>query len=79
MNSLNSQGYQKVYDVPYYFNSTTFEELNAIKSKCSFESMLCAGGAAKGSNNLQLISCGNCVSILTPTPENTAVLNNGAY
>ena len=29
---MNSQGYQKVYDVPYYSNSTTFEELNAIKS-----------------------------------------------
>ena len=79
---MKSQGYEIVYDFPYpdFFSSQlSYSEFSGIRSNCMSNTVLCAGGAAKGSNNLQLISCGNCLSILTPTPENTAVLNNGAY
>ena len=40
---------------------------------------MCAGGAALNSDNLLLVSCANCHSVLTETPLNQPVLNNGAY
>ena len=41
--------------------------LTLTESKCSSETIFCAGGAAKGSDKLILISYGNCYSVLTPT------------
>jgi hypothetical protein len=73
-----SQGYKKIYDFGYD-HITTLAELNAIKSNCSSESILCAGGAALNSDNLLLISCGNCHTVLAETLINKPVLNNGAY
>ena len=75
---MKSQGYRVAYDFPYSYNTTSIE-LNSIKLQCSTETILCAGGAAKGSDNLLLVSCGDCQTVLTETPLNTPVLNNGAY
>ena len=75
---MKSQGYQIFYDFPYN-HSTSLSELNAIKAKCLSDSVLCAGGAAKGSDNLLVVSCGNCHSVLSPTLTNQPVLINGAY
>jgi hypothetical protein len=75
---MKSQGYLIAYDFSYP-HKTTMTELNAIKSKCSAKSVLCAGGAAKGSDNLLLVSCGNCHTVLSETILNKPVLNNGAY
>lgn len=75
---MKSQGYEIVYDYPYS-HPTTINELNVIRLNCLSETILCAGGAAKGSYNLLLISCGNCRSILTATSKNNPVLNNGAF
>jgi len=73
-----SQGYTKVYDT-LYSQLTTLTELNNILSICSVNSILCAGGAAVGSDNFLLVSCGKCQSILMPTPRDSPVFNNGAY
>ena len=75
---MKSQGYEIVYDF-LYPHVTTFAELSTIKSKCTPESILCAGGAAVGSDQLLLVSCGKCQSILRPTQINQPVLDNGAY
>ncbi len=73
-----SQGYQVAYDVPYS-HATTLSELYDIKMKCNSQSIICVGGALKDSNKILLVSCGNCHSILSPTPLNQPVLINGAY
>lgn len=73
-----SQGFSNVYNFAYGHSSTS-EELNLIKSNCSANSILCAGGALAGSDNLLLVSCGNCLSVLSSTPHNQPVLINGAY
>ena len=79
VNKMKSQGYRVVYDYPYS-HATTFSELNSIKSECSSETVMCAGGVASNNkDNLLLVSCGNCLSVLTQTPKNVPVLNNGAY
>ena len=75
---MKSRNYRVVYDYPYS-RATTFSELNGIKAECLKETVLCAGGAAVNSDNLLLVSCGNCLSVLTPTPQNKPVFNNGAY
>jgi hypothetical protein len=75
---MKTQGYRAVYEFPYSYN-TTSTDLNFIKSQCSNETVLCAGGAAKGSDNLLLVSCGHCLSVLTSTIINRPILNNGAY
>jgi hypothetical protein len=79
INDMKSLGYRVVYDYSYYSHSTTITELTEIKSMCSVESILCAGGAAKNSDNLLLVSCGNCRTVLTETAPNKPVLDNGAY
>ena len=75
---MKTNGYKVVSDI-LYGSVTTFAGLNAIKSNCSSQTVLCAGGAAVGSDNLLLVSCGNCLSVLNPTLKNQPVLNNGAY
>jgi hypothetical protein len=76
---MKSQGYQVAYDYPYS-HATTLDELKKINSKCSAETVLCAGGVASwDSDKLLLVSCGNCKSVLTQTPRDEPVLNNGAY
>ena len=72
------QGYRVVYSY-IYGHPTTNNELSSIKSMCSLNSILCAAGAALGSDTLLLVSCGNCLSILSETVLNKPVLNNGAY
>jgi hypothetical protein len=79
INDMKSQGYQVVYDYPYS-HYTNISELNAIRQKCSPDTVLCAGGvAAEDSDNLLLVSCANCYSVLTSTQLDKPVLNNGAY
>jgi len=75
---MRAQGYELVYDFVYN-HSTTISELNAIKSKCSAQTILCAGGAALNSDNLLLVSCGSCNEVLKETTNNKPVLNNEAY
>ncbi len=75
---MQSQGYRIVYDLPYN-NATLLSELNQIKSQCNNGTVLCAGGAFQNSDNLLLVSCGNCHSVLTPTEYRKPVFNNGAY
>lgn len=75
---MKSQSYKIVYDL-MYSKETSFAELDAIKSKCLHESVLCAGGGAVGSDNLLLVSCGNCKTVLSTTLQNKPVLSNGAY
>jgi len=78
ISNMKSQGYRVINDVSSSKGSS-FEELNAIKLHCLPETILCAGGAATGSDNLLLVSCGKCHSVLEPTLLNRPVFNNGAY
>jgi len=73
---LKLQGFKTVYDFPYS-HATKLKELYSIKSQCSNETLLCVGGAE--GDNLLLVSCGHCQTVLTETPLNKTVLNNGAY
>lgn len=76
--NMKLQGYELVYDFAYN-HSTEITELNAIRWKCSAQSVLCVGGAALDSDNLLLVSCGNCHAVLKETSNNKPVLNNEAY
>ena len=78
ISDMKAQGYKVVYDY-LYNHDTTWSELNSIKATCSPQSVLCVGGGPQNSDNLLLISCGNCQAVMTPTQHNTPVLNNGAY
>lgn len=78
INVMKSQGYTIDTDFPWN-HETTLDELIQIKSKCSPQTVLCAGGAATNSDTLLLVSCGDCLSVLKPTEVNKPVLNNGAY
>ena len=78
LESMKQQGYTVAYDY-LYSHWTKYSKLNEIRSKCLPETLLCAGGAAAGSDILLLVSCGKCQSVLTPTPRDLPVLNNGAY
>lgn len=76
--NMKTQGYRIVYDQPYA-HSSSFNELSLIRSECDSDSVLCVGGAAKDSDTLLLVSCGNCRIVLTETQINEPVLHNGAY
>lgn len=78
ISNMISRGYTKVYDT-LYSSLTTLSDLNSILSSCSVNSILCAGGAAVGSDTFLLVSCGDCRTVLKPTPQNAPVYNNGAY
>jgi len=73
---MKLQGFKTVYNFPYS-HATKLAELHSIKSQCSSETLLCVGGAE--GDNLLLVSCGDCETVLTETKKNQPVLNNGAY
>lgn len=49
-----------------------------LRSLCTKDSVICVGGSDTV-YNLLLVSCGNCLNILTPTYINSPNLINGAY
>lgn len=42
-------------------------------------SILCVGGYKTDSETLLLVSCGNCITVLSETKINHPIKNNGAY
>ena len=54
-------------------------DLDSARAQCDADSILCAGGGAVNSDNLDVVSCGNCYSILTPTVQNSPVFVGSAY
>ena len=78
VNDLLDNGYASFYNESYSHN-TTYSELKNIKSYCNFETIICVGASAYNSDILSLVSCGNCIKILTDTPINNSTLINGAY
>lgn len=75
---MTSKGFQIVYDYPYSHVST-YLELMQIKSDCMQNSILCVAGGEVESSHLLLVSCGNCLTILSETHLNEPKFENGAY
>ena len=71
-------GYESVYNYTYS-HITTYNELINIKSNCNYNTIICVGGSEYNSDNLLLVSCGNCNQVLTNTSLNNTQLINGAY
>ena len=79
MGSLLKKGYRIVYNKTYS-HSTTYEELKSINESCKLQSTICVGETNKSnSDSINLISCGNCQSIMKETKKNSPKLVNGAY
>ena len=54
-------------------------DLDNIRTKCNSDSVLCAGGGKVNSDILDLVSCGNCYSILAPTVLDKPIYVGSAY
>jgi hypothetical protein len=78
MKSLTSQGFVMIYNFPYS-HTTTINEFLVINSSCSQSTILCVGGYFITSENILLLSCGNCWSILSYTQVNKTNYLNGAF
>ena len=69
MFSLFCLGFVTVYE-QFYSHWTMSSDLKNVRNQCNSNSMLCAGGGLKNSDVLELVSCGNCHAVLTPTSLN---------
>ncbi len=67
-----------MYNVSYD-HPTSYNELVNLKKTCNSNSIICVAGSQNGSDTLILISCGNCMSILSDTKVNHPIKVNGAY
>ncbi|CAF0991711.1 unnamed protein product [Brachionus calyciflorus] len=76
--SLINNGFLKVLDQFYSFNTTTLDLMNA-RSNCNSNSILCAAGGLVNSDILELVACGNCFQIMTNTTLNTPKLVGSVY
>jgi hypothetical protein len=74
---LLDQGFKNVFNTTYSTETISNDLIN-IESLCTKDSVLCVGGSDTA-DNLLLVSCGNCLNILTPTTINNPNLINGAY
>jgi len=73
-----SSGYSLVSNNPYSY-WTNSAEIDDIGKRCTSSSYMCLAGGESGSDNLMLVGCGNCLTLLKRTPLNTPTFNSGAY
>ena len=73
-----SSGYSLVSDKPYS-HPTKPSEIDDIGKRCTASSYMCLAGGQSGSDNLMLVGCGNCFTLLKRTPLNRPNFNSGAY
>ncbi|CAF1082112.1 unnamed protein product [Brachionus calyciflorus] len=78
LKSLTNVGFRLIYD-QFYSHATSSIVLDNIKNQCLKNSILCVGGGLANSDILQLVSCGNCQSVLTPTELDKPVFVGSAY
>ena len=70
INSLLNMGFTTIYNQTYGY-ATKDAEIIDLKKNCTPESILCVGGGQIGNDNMRLVACGNCFSVLNVTALNT--------
>ncbi len=78
ISTLLNNGYITIYNKTYDYN-TKDAEISEIKNNCVDDSILCVGGGARGDDNMRLVSCGNCLSVLAVTLVNKPNYVGSAY
>ena len=71
-------GFTKIYDHTYDYITTDSEILD-LRNRCNAGSVLCVGGGIRGDDNMRLVACGNCLSVLSVTVLNTPNYVGSAY
>jgi len=78
LSKMISSGYSLVSDQTYSY-MTNSVEMSDFGKRCTSSSYMCLGGGRIGSDIMDLVGCGNCLTILKRTPLNTPTFNSGAY
>lgn len=78
VNEMALKGYAQIMDQAYS-HITSDAYLQTIRAQCNNETRLCVGGANAVAVTLQLVACGNCYAVTTPTALNIPVMENGVY
>lgn len=76
--AMLSSGYWLVYNNTYGHISKS-SEMDEIGKRCKGSTSLCLAGGETGSDNLNLIACGNCFIILQRKLINKPILDSGVY
>ena len=76
---MSTYGYKMVMNEFYSYAVKSEYIKTTLRSQCNNNSRLCVGGSDKSGTTLQLVACGNCFVITTPTDLNKPVLINGVY
>ena len=63
----------------FYSHSTMSTDLDNARSQCNTTSILCAAGGLVNSDILDLVACGNCYAVLSPTTLNSPVFVGSVY
>ena len=71
-------GFTKIYDHTYDYITTDSEILD-LRNRCNAGSVLCVGGGIRGDDNMRLVACGKCLSVLAVTVLNTPNYVSSAY
>ena len=71
-------GFTKIYNHTYDY-ITTDSEIVDLRNRCNADSVLCVGGGIRGDDNMRLVACGNCLSVLSVTALNTPNYVGSAY
>lgn len=70
--------FRTVYNTTYSTKISS-QQLNDIKSDCTENTLLCAGGGVGNTDKLYLIACGNCRNVLQNTYRNKPKYSGSAY
>ena len=71
-------GFTTIYNHTYDYVTTDLE-ISEFRNRCNADSVLCVGGGIKGDDNMRLVACGNCLSVLSVTPLDTPNYVGSAY
>ena len=78
ISSLLAMGFTTIYNHTYD-HLTTDSQILELKNKCTANSVLCVGGGIKEDDNMRVVACGDCFSILTATDIDTPNYVGSAY
>lgn len=73
-----SSGYSLVYDKTYA-HETSSSEIDELGKRCTETSFMCLGGGRVESDIMDLVACGNCLTLIKRTPQDIPTFNSGAY
>ena len=66
---LKSIGFKTIYNQTYGYEFKD-TDISDLKNYCTFVSILCVGGGKAGDDNMLLVACGDCFSVLAVTELN---------